>query len=189
MTDEELAPLLSYAAAYCNNLWFRLYPKPPLEDLISEANFGLAKAVKSYSPSYKVPFSAYATIRIKWAIGEYLREIYGNRLANDGKKQYRIRLRDYLPMGSGHGLKYKERFETGIDLKNKLNAIPERYHTVVELILAGHSNEEVKRATGRSNKFIRSAVAALKEVARGEHFCVEFRSRSRSKESGRQAGG
>lgn len=186
MTNEELAPLLSYAAAHCNNLWFRLYPKPPLEDLISEANFGLAKAVKSYNPSHKVPFSAYATMRIKWAVGEYLREIYGNRLANDGKKQFRIRLRDYVSLESGgpRRFQYKERFERGIDLKNKLNAIPERYHPVVELILAGHSNEEVKRATGRSNTFIKNAVTALKEVATGEHLCVEFRSRGGRKKSG-----
>lgn len=169
MTNEELAPLLSYAAAYSRSLWIKLYPKPDLNDLISIANLGIAKALRSFDPFKGVPLRAYITQRIKWSLGEFLREIYGNREGNSGEKQYRIRLRNYVSLDTINRKEYRENFAAGLDIKNKLNTIPSSHSSIVNSILEGYTEREL-RQQGCTRQKYRESVKFLKEIAESECF-------------------
>ena len=54
--------------------WLHLHPHVEQEDLIQEGAIGLTKAARSYDPSRGVPFSAYATVRVRGEIADVVRQ-------------------------------------------------------------------------------------------------------------------
>lgn len=189
-TEEELSPLLTFAKTTAFTTWRKLYPKPPIDDLISEANFGLAKAVKNFNPTLGVPFSAYAMTRIKWSMGEYIREVFGNRSQSDGEKSYKIRLRK---LSSIEDFKKKfyfhERYDKEIELAQKFFTVPFVYREIVQTLVEGHTVVEAAKIHGLSIKTIQKARSYLLEIAKSEHFLFGSRPIRKCKKPRRQASG
>lgn len=113
-----------------------------LDDLISAGTLGLIEAVDRYDPGYNCPLSAYARIRIRGSIFDYLRQegwlprsIYHRSMAGEDDiwLTYLSDLDDDLEYDTPcqASIQQVENIETMVDICNAITQLPAKLQNII----------------------------------------------------------
>ena len=120
------------------------------EDLQQAGRIGLLEAATEYDPAVEVPFYPYARKRIRWAIASAARPV---------TRQHR----DESYPGEDLDLAVDSHTEEWVELKNRVNALPEPVRTVALATAEGLTTREIGKRVGLSHARVAQIQLTLRE--------------------------
>lgn len=171
-TEEELKEALHYLFIISNHKTSRFAVKPPIEDLLSVGHLEIVKILNDFDPSRGVPFNAFAAIRLRWEIGDYLRCHFFGKSKSD--KRDRIRVSDTVQLYQDIDVKedvlsVEPDFERPTELQKRLAKLKDWQRSIVEEVLEGRPLQEISK---KHHRTIPTINRILKTVTGDEHFCI-----------------